>query len=528
MERDMGTRIGRREFIARTARWGIAGTLGPTVFHGCAKMRRKRPNILVILLDALRADRVGCYGYGRPTTPNIDRIATEGAVMLRNYAQGPDTWISMPSFFSGLHPPACKADSCLKLVESIETFPEALAERGYNNFLFNSNPVVAKERGTTQGFEEITLFNRGDEFGSQMREMIRSASSAQPFFLFVHITVPHVPYDPPAEFIDKLVSERPATMDKLMRITSRDSRVKPEDANGWLSVFVEELPFSEAEKKCLNQLYDANIARADYYVGVADDEIDKLGLRDDTLLAIMSDHGEELFEHGFMDHGRRVHEELLRTPLVLRLPGQIPLLRAEALVENLDIGATLLDYAGGAREFGQGRSIRRVMEGRSQTIKRNTFGISSLEHLYPQVPELLALYTGTPALSHLVTRDAIAYGRLGMDKFVWSTSCVSDGRWRLTMNTATAQEVGLYELDADPFEKVNRLTPEGPEDAGRVRAGLRTRMDQWQEECEAFAANHMFCAAPPPDFLEASPGWVKSLTPEQKERLEKLRSIGYL
>ena len=110
----------------------------------------------------------------------------------------------------------------------------------------------------------------------------------------------------------------------------------------------------------------------------------------------MSDHGEELFAHGYMDHGRWVYEKLLRTPLVLRLPGQIPHARVEALTENIDIGATLLDYAGVTRRFGQGYSMRPLIEGRSSAIKRNTFAVSSLEHLYPRVPELLAPYSNVP------------------------------------------------------------------------------------------------------------------------------------
>ena len=105
----------------------------------------------------------------------------------------------------------------------------------------------------------------------------------------------------------------------------------------------------------------------------------------------MSDHGEELF-----DHGRWVYEKLLRTLLVLRLPGQIPHARVEALTENIDIGATLLDYAGVTRTFGQGYSMRPPIEGRSSAIKRNTLAVSSLEHLYPRVPELLAPYSNVP------------------------------------------------------------------------------------------------------------------------------------
>jgi len=115
-----------------------------------------------------------------------------------------------------------------------------------------------------------------------------------------------------------------------------------------------------------------------------------------------------------------------------------------------------------------------------------------------------------------------------MDEFIWATACVSDGRWRLVVNTATGEETALYDLAEDPYEKVNQLPGAEAGEAAKVSAVLQAKMKDWQQECKALGAKYPLVPAPTPYFLEANPRWLDSLTPNQKERMEKLKSLGYL
>ena len=292
------------------------------------------PNIVFIVMDTLRKDRVGAYGYERPTTPHIDRLASEGLRFADAYATSSWTWPSTASLLTGLPPDAHgvkSAESCT-LNQRIETLAEALQKRGYTTAAFVGNPIVEPNRYFDQGFErfdvEVPVFRPSDEVVPPALAWLREHAPLR-FFLYLHLVDPHTPHVP-----------HPAEARRL------ELGPKPKDwpEGGLDRVPYDELP-SEAVQKYAQDLYDASVATGDRWVGEVLAELEKLELTESTVICFTTDHGEELFDHGSHGHGHALWAELVESPLIFKGP-EIPRDVRHGAVSNRYVPTTLARIAG--------------------------------------------------------------------------------------------------------------------------------------------------------------------------------------
>ena len=318
-----------------------AGMVLATALAGCGggppdgTSEPQRPNIVLYVVDTVRADRLGVYGYGKPTSPRLDAFAA-GAVLFENaYAQSSWTRPAVASLFTGLLPPAHRTVGRRSVLpEDAETLAEILAANGYEGLGLVRNPNVSRAFGFAQGFTRFRSEDR--ERDETMLDRVRLWLDERqgvegPFFLFLHAIDPHGPYDPAPEFEEMFeAGDAPAhyrTVRYLLQLNRGD--VEPEPGTA----------------ETLSRLYDAEVAQNDRAFGELLDELEARGLAEDTAVVYVSDHGEEFLEHGRWEHGLSLYEEVLRVPFVMRLPG-VPPRRVEAPAQHVDVLPTLLAYLG--------------------------------------------------------------------------------------------------------------------------------------------------------------------------------------
>lgn len=325
-----------------------------------------RPNIIIILIDALRADHLPMYGYSRQTAPHLAALARQGMLFTRAYASAPWTKPSVATMFSSLYSPAHKvtADSDF-LSGSVIVLPELLDAIGYKTIGISASAYVSPTFGYSQGFDEfrllitksqfrLTLMGRlaEDVLGSatvayllrERRDIVPRAdaiteltlkyvaqSSNGPLFLYVHYVDPHDPYKPPPPYNGAF-----------------DHRGDPPLRAGRVDPLKRLPPGQDPERigKILDR-YDGEILYADHEVGRLLEGLKALRVLDNALVIVTADHGEEFFEHGKPLHGNSLYEELLRVPLLMSWPGRI-LTGAtyEGLVGHIDLMPTILALLG--------------------------------------------------------------------------------------------------------------------------------------------------------------------------------------
>lgn len=323
-----------------------------------------RPNVVLIVIDTLRADRMSCYGAEKPTTPRLDALAREGILFEQAYATSSWTWPSTASILTGLMPEehgVVSNESCT-LHLSYETLAEALQGRGFTTAAFSCNPLIAAERYFDQGFEHFDAVH-----GAQMRptaEIIDEVLATLEriadtrFFLYLHLADPHTPHRPLPFELARLGGERPADfptyereghlVDGLDVYAGRLMRGEGLDEGGHS---VPERVVPPEHMRWIRDSYDACVGTSDHFCGVVLDALARLGLTDRTIVALTSDHGEELFDHGMLAHGHTLHQELVRVPLILAGPGVPRGKRIAREVSNRHLAPTLA-RVGGARLAG--------------------------------------------------------------------------------------------------------------------------------------------------------------------------------
>lgn len=306
---------------------------------------RPAPNVLLYIVDTLRADSLACYGNETVETPAIDRLALEGTLFESAIAPSPWTRPSVASLLTGLPPAVHGAQGREhKLSEAMELLPESFQQSGYRTAFINTNPNTGAFFGFEQGFDDFVelyreraperedvrvrqgeLITRSDEVTERAMQWIDSAP--RPFFLTVLTVDPHGPYEPPARF-DRYGSH----IDSRARGVTR-----------WLNR--EDL--SVADKERIRSLYYGEIAFNDDSLGRLLDHLEESGIADETIVLFTSDHGEEFWEHGRFGHHKTLFEESIHVPLVLRYPGVVTAgERVSRPVETLQVAPTLLRLAG--------------------------------------------------------------------------------------------------------------------------------------------------------------------------------------
>ncbi len=305
----------------------------------------RRPDVLVYLIDTLRADHLGLYGYGRPTSPEIDRFAADAVTFTNALAQSSWTRTAVVSLMTGLLPQVHgvnRRDEALG--RSAVTLAEILAGAGYETAGFVTNGNVAGAFGLGQGFDRYVYLNESkseptfhqlaDRLNRRafpwLEERARPADSDRPpFLLYLHATDPHSPYTPPQPFRRRFapgVDPERGALETVHAVSSGRAEAPPGTAEAF------------------RDLYDGEIAWNDRHFGRLLDRLRELGLYDSTLIVLLSDHGEEFLDHGGWEHGKTLYGEQLRIPLVVKLPrGEAAGRAVGALADQVDVLPTILD-----------------------------------------------------------------------------------------------------------------------------------------------------------------------------------------
>ena len=325
-------------------------------------------NLILIVIDTLRRDHLSVYGYKRPTSPNLERLARGSVVFEECRAQSSWTQPSTLSLLSGLYPTRHGAHEYATVDPEIDFLSEELVEAGFATAAFSGNPNVSPQLSMDQGFETFQ-FMGGEQAKDypDVSELLRSAeqwlerrSPRERFFLYLHLMNVHGPYRAPDEFRRRFMEE-PAAEFKFQCKLWTDVMRKGEVAR--------REDFGDAHRNDLVARYDGAIAYTDQEIGAFLDRLESRGILEDSLLIVTSDHGEELFDHGGFGHGFTLYSEMLDVPLILRPPGlsrECAGARIRARAGLIDVAATALDYLGlgegSERTFGDGRSLRVVVE----------------------------------------------------------------------------------------------------------------------------------------------------------------------
>lgn len=485
----------------------------------------RRPDIVLVVLDTLRADHLPVYGYDRATAPNLDTLAAESTVYENAHAASSWTLPSHASIFTGLYPIAHRAHHEHRMLDlSYETLAEALQGAGYRTNAVVSNAMLARTRQLDQGFDhyletwrglfgehpklfpgletkeswkdvEDPIFRRAkrqlrpeaDENSYfQFRRIVRDEprTGNEPDFVFVNLVGVHSPYDSSGPFHDRFV---------------RNPSLRLEE-NSWAEYYAGRIDFSQEQLDHFVDLYDAEILHVDYVVGRMVEDLKAAGRWEDTLFVVTSDHGENLGDHGHVSHVFSLNETLTRVPLLVHYPPRFPAgVRIATPVLLVDLFPTLLAAAGvdpGAHAV-DGRLLPRSPS--DAPPARPLFA----EYYYPweNIRFMMKVFQGdVPGVARWERRlRSVTEGDL---KLVWG----SDGRNE------------LYDLARDPDERNDLI--DDPDRAASRDALLR-RLD-------AFVADHggrtpisRFDPAHP----DREPGEDGTLDPETVRQLEEL---GYL
>lgn len=334
----------------------------PKMVLGVPRFLRRAPsptagkNVLLVSLDTLRADRMSAYGAKRPTTPRMAALAAKGARFGSARAPASSTPPSHMTMLTGASP-------CTHGVwgvhvedqppENLESLAQILGREGYSTRAVTENAFVGAPWGFARGFDSFLEFKGtprsdgriaaptglGPQTFAAARRALRSVADRR-FFLFVHTYQVHAPREPAEPY----ASLYPATESPGLTTEQQPAAHNPADHD--------------------LRRYDQLVRQLDDLVGGLLDELDALGLREETLVVLTSDHGEAFFEHDVSGHGFWVWEEVLRIPLILAGPGVPPGVRPDEVVGLQDLVPTILDLVGQPSPAGlDGRSLRRLLNG---------------------------------------------------------------------------------------------------------------------------------------------------------------------
>ncbi|MCH2170862.1 sulfatase [Myxococcota bacterium] len=468
----------------------VGGLAGALWLGGCSVSQEVEgaepatgPNLLVLMLDTASAKHFGAYGYEAATTPNLDAFARDATVYERASSTSNWTLPSHASIFTGLYPSrhgATGSDGWL--ADKYPTLAEVLGAAGYDTYLFSANPFVSEEHNLAQGFEitEYTWSPRwrgavdaymegrdyeGDErrsrfvpfkdagvvIGQAFLDWEGERDPNRPFFAFLNFMEVHRPWYVTREELSRFLDE--PLVDLAFEMD-----------HGYASRHAHSFGFESygsTELKALAGIYDASIRHLDDVVGSLLDRLRERGRFEDTVIVVVSDHGDATGQNGRLGHEYSLYDTLLHVPLMIRHPDGFGPARVAAPVQSVDLYPTLLELAGVDAPVGhpvEGRSLRDVDPERA--ANRPIVG----EYLVPKTKPLEAVARRHPDLDRSPWLRPLRSIELGGEKLI-------------------LPEEGdplFFDLESDPqeVEDLARVRP------GRVRA-LRERLDAWTDAPDA-------------------------------------------
>jgi arylsulfatase A-like enzyme len=319
--------------------------------------------VLVVSIDTLRADRLGCYGYGRDTSPALDRFGRERAVRFAQaVAEAPWTLPSHVTMLSGLHPLTHGARRPEESpADEVALLAELLADSHYS-FALTDGGWLSELWGFARGFDSFHAQDRDVERGVEaVLEYVRHRQGKGPWFGFLHTYDLHCPYDPPPPYAGRYHSAGAEPIEVAGRCGNPHF-----NAQG----------ITPGQALTLSDRYDEDVRRVDDALATLFAAFDELGLWEDTLVIVTSDHGEEFLEHGQIGHERTLSREALSIPLLVAAPGLAPRVVAE-VVGLADLVPTVLELTGRPARALDGRSLVPLLRGEPDR-QREPFVLSEL------------------------------------------------------------------------------------------------------------------------------------------------------
>ena len=442
-------RSARRE-ARRAARsgWIAAALAAGLALASAGCLGSRRPNILLVVADTARADRF-VHENDPALAPRVAALARDGAQYLEARSPSPWTLPAHASLFTGLYPSSHGAESGhLKIPDSAPFLAERLRRAGYRTQAYIANPWVGKDYNFHVGFDtfdEVWRAVKGTE-GEMGAEAIvakigrwlewragNEDARAKPFFVFVNFFEPHLPYNPPEPERSRLLP--PGAADRDAERVERLRRFKnPEEVRAILG----QVRLDAEDRRILGALYDGEIAYVDRRIGDLVDLLAARGLLEDTVVAVTSDHGEMLGEHGLYDHKLSLYEPVVRIPMVLRYPAKVEAgQRIAQPVMLQDLYPTLLTLAG--IDPGPSQEARRLpgIRGMRPGPIRGATLDDPIVAEYARPAEFLPVMRQLDPAADLSRWDAALVSfTWGTRKLVWSS----------------AGPAVLYDLAADPGE----------------------------------------------------------------------------
>jgi len=348
---------------------------------GCEEPRSGPPDIVLVVLDTVRDDYTALGGAAEEATPNLAALAGSAVYFSNAWANAPWTVPSHASMLTGKLPSAHGCTSRIpRLAREHPTLAEKLAQAGYTTAAFFSNPWLAdrstgllrgfavRRESPLAGFGDSSQGVRGDQGGrstdAAVRGWLQGLDDDQPMFLFVNYLEAHLPYAPAEDYRRRKLNDLAPDEDVSV---------------AWAVEFNAGLHGEKADWARVRRLYAGDVHRADHHLGQLLRGLDEAGRLEDAVLIVTSDHGENLGDHGLMEHQFSIHETLLDVPLIIRAP-RLGESRRDDPVMLVDLYPTILELAGLAPESPAGSPARSLLAG-----------------LAPQERPVIAEYAGAPA-----------------------------------------------------------------------------------------------------------------------------------
>ncbi|MCB9849436.1 MAG: sulfatase [Phycisphaerales bacterium] len=480
------------------------------------KYRPEHPNLLWIVMDTVRGDHLNYHGYSQETAPRVAEFSKDAVVFDHAVSNGTWTLPSHSSMFTGKSVREHGAEHRYRhLSASFGTVAEVLRDHGYATAAFSNNPWVSPDTDLTRGFDvarvvyHLRHVNRSsagamaealgwspvlpwldEDFGGAMTNALiadwlaQQVNEAEPFFLFVNYMDAHLPYRVPREYRAKFMSDEQvyrsyelaqSAYGGIVRVIDYDFNFDGRDF------------FAMSDREVLRRQYDAGIRYTDMRMGELLDMFDKSGLLDNTLVVIVSDHGEYLDTHGMWAHRMQAYQDLLHVTMILRPPGGGVTLRVDTPVQHSDLYGTILNATVG------------LADGKTAWHARDLFALAGEAEAQDRV--VVSEYCG-PAPGNL--KRILASKDPDIPPRASPQIAAQDMRYKFIATADGRRE--LYDLLEDPGE-LNNLVDQLPAEAQR----LADYLTAWHEQTPLFK---------PPAGEEAD-----DLDPDV---IRALKSLGYL
>lgn len=472
---------------------------GPAVSVSSLKDR----NLVLIVIDSLRADHVGAYGYDRPTTPFIDSLAREGLVFERASANSSYITQSLSALFSGRLPTSGGTIGLLDAhpLDETPTLPQWFKQSGYYTGIVSNQPLI-RGKGFTKGFEDLQIGSLespwpGTEVSKRALDFVDDAAD-DPFMLYVHYLDPHQPYMPQQEFYDRF-GDSPSQELLDLGAFRRD----------YVSAMAELDGANDPRVREAIQRYDAELASTDSDIEELVRGLEERGLLERTTLVITSNHGEEFLEHGYFGNTWTLYEETLHVPLIVYARGAIEAQRISSRVSLVDLAPTIVDLFG-------------LTKGGAQFDGESLFSAAGKGFRFKK--------PGKPRIAELIIRERAIVRSIVVDDWKYIAASkwpepeeryavavaynetlkgILDGTLEEPPLWGAGAYEALYNLIDDPRERANVLA----ENTGRADA-LREALAEYQRYCETDGLTPRVAS-----------GALDAIDPADVEDLE---SLGYL